>query len=50
LLAQTNAEKNWTFRQRMLETKKIAGKELSNTIEMILGDSKHAFEDNSLTR
>jgi demethylmenaquinone methyltransferase/2-methoxy-6-polyprenyl-1,4-benzoquinol methylase len=52
LLAQTNAEKiiGLDISAGMLEVgvKKIAGKELSNTIEMILGDSENMpFEDNS---
>jgi demethylmenaquinone methyltransferase/2-methoxy-6-polyprenyl-1,4-benzoquinol methylase len=52
LMAQTNAEKivGLDISSGMLEVgvKKIAGKELSNTIEMILGDSENMpFEDNS---
>jgi demethylmenaquinone methyltransferase/2-methoxy-6-polyprenyl-1,4-benzoquinol methylase len=52
LLAQTNAEKiiGLDISAGMLEVgvKKIASKELSHTIEMILGDSENMpFEDNS---
>ncbi|MFQ3173593.1 MAG: demethylmenaquinone methyltransferase/2-methoxy-6-polyprenyl-1,4-benzoquinol methylase [Flavobacterium sp.] len=52
LMAQTNAEKivGLDISAGMLEVgvKKIANKDLSNTIEMILGDSENMpFEDNS---
>jgi demethylmenaquinone methyltransferase/2-methoxy-6-polyprenyl-1,4-benzoquinol methylase len=50
LMTQTNATKiiGLDISAGMLEVgvKKIAEKKLSNTIEMVLGDSENAFEDN----